>query len=188
MLTIVIPVKNPKFLDEFVEQNRKILEKYPVVVIDAGGGERLIRIADVYVRINVPSSLWDARKLGYEAVDTPFVLNLDSDVVLPTAYIPTALKILQTEKVGAVTMFFKDWITRHIGVLSYGVSIWRTELLKKLYDYNPASLSKTVIKLSPSHFVHVGFPYCECLYMWEKLLKSGYELETVCMRAKHLRD
>lgn len=168
MLVIVIPVKNPQHLDEFIEGNREILEKYPVIVVDSGGGEKLKEFAYLYLKEDV--SLWEARRIAYRYVSEPYVLNLDSDVVIPKPYIVSAIGILKVLKqVGAVSTFYNK-ITRNRGTLEFGCSIWRADLLKKLYDYKPKA----------------GF--CECLYMWGRLQRIGYQIETVCMRAKHLRD
>lgn len=169
MLTIVIPIKNQPYLNEFIAGNKEILEKHPVVVIDSGGGEKLKGIAHIYLKKNV--SLWEARRIAYRCVSEPYTLNLDSDVVVPTLYIVSALRIMEMHKnVGAVSIFYNK-INRNRGVLEYGCSIWRSKLLKELYDYVPK----------------VG-RICECVYMWNKLQRAGYLIETLCMRARHLRD
>lgn len=169
MLAIVIPVKNQQWLDEFIEGNKEILEKYPVIVVDSGGGEKLEKFAKIYIKQDV--SFWEARQMGYRHVSERYILNLDSDVVITKSYIMSALAILEAfENVGAVSVFY-DKINRNRGVLEYGCSIWRTELLRELYDYVPK----------------VG-RICECVYMWNKLQNAGYLIETLCFRAKHLRD
>lgn len=169
MLTIVIPVKNPKFLSEFVSLNESYLEAYDVVVIDSGGGEQLKKFSSVYLLNDVP--FWTARRIAYSYVKTPFILNLDSDVIIPSRYPEEALDRLRINgKIGAISIFFEN-IEEHRGILEYGISLWRTQLLKEQYDYQP--------KPSVSY-------ECECFYMWKKLHQAGFKLETLLYRAKHL--
>lgn len=171
MLTIVIPVKEQLGIaSEFLEGNKEIFVKYPTIVVDSGGGESLKTYCGTYLKKHIP--FWEARKLGYSIVKTPFTLNLDADIIIPKGYIEKALEILQQPKIGAVSTFFEDngiGLRPHWGTLQYGISLWRTELLQSLYDYQ-----------KPNDF-------CECLYMWRKLEKSGFRLETIPMRAKHLK-
>jgi len=165
-VAIVIPVKNPRWLDEFIEQNKEILTKYPVIVIDSGGGEKLKEFARVYIEKDV--HLWDARKIGYSYASEPYILNLDADIVLPKNYIERAIRILEgMEIMGAVSVFFET-INRNRGMLEYGCSVWKTEILKQLYDWK-------------------GQGPCECFYMWDKLQQEGLLIGTLCFRAKHLR-
>jgi len=166
MLTIVIVVKNPQWLDGFIKGNRNYLTEIPIIVVDSGGGEKLKEFCKYYIQKDV--SLWEARKIGYELAETEFVMNLDSDVIIPDGYINEALlQLARCDKIGAVSIFY-DKINRNRGVLEYGCSIWRTKLVKQLYDYK-------------------GDDLCECLYMWDKLQRAGWLIETTCMRAKHLR-
>jgi len=186
MLTIVVPVKNPPDLALFIQANKQLLSKYPLIVIDSGKGKELAPLASTYLEKEL--SLWEARKLGYSQVKSPFILNLDSDVVLPEGYVEKALRILTSnENVGAVSIFFIT--SKHRGVLEFGASVWRTSLLKKLYDYNPQSLENNkVFQLSPNKFVIPSHGYCECLYMWEKLERTGFKLEPLPCRAVHLKS
>lgn len=183
MLEIIIPIKNPKFLNKFINGNREIFNDYPVIVIDSGGGEKLKEFASTYIQCAV--SLWEARKIGYDKAVEKFVLNLDSDVIIPRHYITMALKMMiEDEKIGAISIFFEEMM--HRGVLEYGASIIRTDLARKLYDYKPEI--GEIRKISPSHYVQLNHGYCECLYMWEKIQEAGYKVETLPIRAKHLRE
>jgi glycosyltransferase involved in cell wall biosynthesis len=166
-LTIIIVVKNPLWLDEFIKGNKKYLTTIPVIVIDSGGGEKLKEYCKHYIQKDV--SLWEARKIGYEFADTEFIMNLDGDVIIPDGYIDEALfQLGRCNKIGAVSIFY-DKINSNRGVLEYGCSIWRRQLAKQLYDYNGSN------------------GICECLYMWDKLQRAGWLIETTYMRAKHLR-
>jgi len=56
-----------------------------------------------------------------------------------------------------------------MGHLGFGQSIWRTELLKELYDWD---ITNTM---------------CECTYLWGKLNRTKYRLETLSnIRCEHL--
>jgi len=188
-LTIVIPIKNPPNLDLFIEENRALLQsRAHKIVIDSGGGNRFQNAHDLgflpllYEGRDV--SLWEARKFGYEYAVTPFTLNLDCDVVLPLQYVEDALVLLRSSEVAAVAIHFDPVKTGH---LEFGTSLWKTTILKKLYDYPPAPVEK-LIKVGKQEWVtafQCGF--CECSYMWSKLLNSGGKLESLLYRAKHLK-
>jgi len=180
-LTIVIPVKNPSCLDLFMEKNAKIFSQYPLVVIDSGGGEKLKEIATVYISKDL--SLWEARKLGYEQVKTPYLLNLDVDVVPPEGYIESALAL----DADAITIFYED-VNHCQGALEYGVSIWKTEVLRSLYDYSTNRTFGDIVKVGSMHYSSLNNGWCECTYMWRRLKDNGYKLETLPMRAQHLKS
>jgi cellulose synthase/poly-beta-1,6-N-acetylglucosamine synthase-like glycosyltransferase len=157
-------------LDDFIKGNAWLLENFPVIVIDSGGGEKLRKYALEYVQKNI--DFWDARRLAYQMVKTPYVMNLDSDVIIPNGYLANALDVLKNPDVGAVSLFYEGMT--HFGVLEYGVSIWKTSLVKQLYDFDAK-------KLPPNGL-------CECIYMFRKLWNSGYRVEIVSpFFAKHLR-
>lgn len=180
-LTIVIPVKNPPCLDLFMEKNAKIFSQYPLVVIDSGGGEKLKEIATVYISKNV--SLWEARKLGYQQVKTPYLLNLDVDVVPPEGYIESALAL----DADAITIFYED-VNHCQGSLEYGVSIWKTDVVKELYDFDSKLVCDgKIVKVGSQAYSTLTNGWCECIYMWRRLKNNGYKLETLPMRAKHLK-
>jgi hypothetical protein len=181
-LTIVTPVKSPRHLDLFIKANEWLLNPNLVIVIDSGGGEQLREYCWRYLQKDV--SLWEARKLGYSQVNTKITLNLDCDVVPTLEYVKEAYETLEEDKAEAVSIHF-DPI--HTGHLEFGVSMWKTEWLKKLYDYPPKPVEK-LIKVGKQEWV-VAFQsgFCECSYMWSKLLSHGGRLETLPYRAKHLK-
>jgi len=187
MLSIVIPVRNPnpRILDTFIEKNKSYLALNNTIVIDSGGGEILEPHVAKYIKKDI--GLWDARRLGYSFVSTEFVMNLDCDVIIPDYYIHDALELFRhNAKLGCVSIFYED-VTHNAGILEFGISIWRTDILKKLYDYGPQpSEMRQIIKVSDNVFTHVKYPFCECSYMWQKVGMAGYKIETLPVRAIHL--
>lgn len=185
MLTIVTPVKcgDPSILTAFIEGNMKVLKEHPFVVIDSGGGQSLQSIATTYLKRNVP--FWTARKLGYEYVQTECILNLDSDVIVPKGYIEQALEVLKNAD--AVSIFYED--AGHCqGALEFGVSIWKTNVLRELYDFSiDKVMDGKIVKVGSMAFSTLNHGWCECVYLWRKLKENGYKLETLPYRAKHLR-
>jgi len=165
-ITIVIPVKNPPNIDAFISANSKLFSKYRIIVIDGGGGEKLKPFTEKYHRTSL--SMSDARSLGISMVKTPFTLNLDSDVILPEDFIPNALKKLENKDVVVVSIEYE----RIQGHLPFGPSLWKTEWLQKLYDWRGWTEK---------------MPICECIWMWNRVHTSGKNIETLCMRAKHLK-
>lgn len=187
-LTIVIPINNPPNLELFINENRDLLRSAAhKIIIDSGGGQifrdarKLGFLPLLYEAIDL--SFWEARKFGYQYVVTPFTLNLDCDVVPPMAYINEALELLRG-KVDAVSIHFEPI---HTGHLEFGVSMWKTEILKKLYDYPPKPVDK-LVKVGKQEWVAAfQWGFCECSYMWSRLLNSGGRLETLPHRARHLK-
>jgi hypothetical protein len=183
-LTLVIPIKNPPAIQQFLEENTNVLNEYPLIVIDSGGGELLTSHPNAhYVQRNIP--MWEARQLGYSLVQTPFTLNLDCDVVVPESYIPEGLELLNT-KADAVSIFYEE-ITH--GTLEYGVSMWKTDILRKLYDFSYGVISDgKIVKVGSQAYSTLKNGWCECIYMWRKLKACGGRLETLpYYRAKHLK-
>jgi len=184
-LTIVIPIKNPPCIDKFISENLHYLNKYGVVIIDSGGGEKLREFATVY--LNQELCLTDARKLGITLVKTPFLLNLDCDVKIPEGYIELALELLK-DNVGAVSIFYNN-INHCQGALEFGISLWQTDILKKLYDFSFTCVCNgNIIKIGEGVYSRLQAGWCECNYMWRKLKDDGYKLETLNLRAIHLRE
>jgi glycosyltransferase involved in cell wall biosynthesis len=185
MLSIVIPVKNPPNITAFIESNRPTLSKSEVIVIDSGSGEALQKLAKIYIREDL--KFWKARKLGYAHVSTPHVLNLDCDVVVPEGYVEDALVLLQQNKAEAVSIFYED-VNHCQGALEFGVSIWKTEVLRKLYDFSMDKvMDGRIVKVGSMAYSTLNNGWCECTYMWRKLKNAGGRLETLPYRAKHLK-
>jgi len=181
-LTIVIPVKDPPDLQRFVRENLEVLNASKKVVIDSGRGEQLGRLQNTLLfQKQVP--MWEARRIGYEEVKTPLTLNLDADTILPNGYVLDSLNVLRNNSCDAVAIDYDP----PQGHYAFGASIWRTELLKKLYDYPPKAVEK-LIKVGEQEWITAfqnGF--CECTYMWARLIRSGGRLETLGYRATHLK-
>jgi hypothetical protein len=181
-LTIVIPVKDPPDLERFTKENFQVLNASQKVVIDSGGGEQLRTLPNMLLlQIQVP--MWEARKIGYGKVKTAFALNLDADTVLPEGYVQDALNLLRENSCDAVAIDYQPLQ----GHYAFGTSIWRTALLKELYDYPPRAV-ENLIKVGEQEWITAfqnGF--CECTYMWARLLRSGGKLETLGYKATHLK-
>lgn len=112
-------------------------------------------------------SLSEARKYGINRVDTEYTLCLDLDTILPEGYIEKAIKILDNNSNVMVVAIDYEKLQGH---LAFGTSIWRTKFLKEHYNWD----SEHIIQ-------------CECIHMLRKVIKSGYVIETLPMRAKHLK-
>lgn len=165
-ITIVVPIKEePELVTRFYNENYQILEEYPLIIIDSGGGEIFEDKSRVYV--NKDLSLGKARRLGITLVNTEYILNLDVDVIVPRGYLELSKRWFDSSnEIGAISLDYEELQ----GHLAFGQSIWRTELLKDLYSWNS---NKKV---------------CECMYMWSKLRRNGYLLETLNMRCKHIKE
>ncbi|MGQ9461152.1 MAG: hypothetical protein ACUVRA_07985 [Candidatus Bathyarchaeaceae archaeon] len=181
-LTIVIPVKNPPDLQRFVRENLEVLSASKKVVVDSGRGEQLGRLPNTLLfQKQVP--MWEARRIGYEEVGTPFTLNLDANTILPNGYVLDSLNVLRKNSCDVVAIDYDP----PQGHYAFGTSIWRTELLKKLYDYPPKAVEK-LVKVGEQEWITAfqnGF--CECTYMWARLLRSGGKLESMGYRAIHMK-
>ena len=167
-LTIVIPVKeDPRIVEEFIKGNMKLLIGNHIIVVNRSGGEALKPFSTKWLdRI---STLWGAREEGLSHVGTDFVLNLDANKILPEGYIEQAMKLFDQDSehnIAVIAIDHEDLM----GHLSFGTSIWRTNALKVLYNWTQ----------STSRF-------CECTYMWSRVRKAGFRIETLNMRAIHLK-
>lgn len=179
-LTVVIPVKEPPNLPLFINSMKWLLLNSKVITCDSGGGKCLQEFSWKYIQKQV--SMWIARRICYELVETPYTLNLDCDVYLPHEYVLLALETLRTDKAEAIAIHFDPLKTGH---LEFGTSLWKSEVLKKLYDYC-LEKHQNVVKVGEM-LTTVKTGFCECAYMWRKLKLSGGRLETLPFRAKHLK-
>jgi len=170
-LSIILPVfDEPELIAKFVNGNKRLLQKYPVLVLDGKGGDSLKEYATFYKKTICPTIGWplgSSRRFLTQRVQTEFTFNLDVDVLLPANFVQEALKKFRAPLVGAVALNYEKPQSH----LAFGPSIWRTKILQELYDWE-----------------HWKTNYCECLYMWDKLRKAGYKLETLDMCAKHLKS
>lgn len=175
-LTIVIPCcEKDEIVEKSMQDNYKILVKYPLVIIDKEGGDKFIQFEqqgnyDIHY-FEQNTSWWFARRFGLEYVKTEYVLCLDVDTVLPPQYIEKAIELLENNSnIGVVALFYELSPQEH---LAFGTSIWRTEYLKEIYDWR-MSYPPTDSRI------------CECKYMWDKVLKNGKKVETLPMKAIHI--
>jgi hypothetical protein len=182
-LTIVIPVKDSPDLQRFVRENLEVLSASKKVVIDSGRGEQLGSLPNTLLfQKQVP--MWEARRIGYEEVKTPFTLNLDADTILPKGYVLGSLNILRKNSCDAVAIDYDP----PQGHYAFGTSIWRTDLLKKLYDYPPRAVEKLIRVGEQEWITAFQNGFCECTYMWARLIRSGGKLENPGYRARHIKN
>jgi len=171
MLTIAIPIfEEPKLVEKAIEMNSEIFSKYPLVIVNKSGGDQF-KLLQLGVKFfDQDSTWWDARKFMLDYVKTKYVLCLDLDTILPPHYISSALSILESRpEVACVALNYTEPCRQ--GHLAFGTSIWRLDVLKKLYDWNKGE----------------GKP-CECVYMWAKVKAEGMIVETLPMEAIHLKE
>jgi cellulose synthase/poly-beta-1,6-N-acetylglucosamine synthase-like glycosyltransferase len=166
MLTIIIPIKDkPEIVEECIKGNALLFARYPIFVLDSFGG-RTFKNDIVQFYENKDMKFWEARSYLLSKVQTKYVLNLDVDTILPEGYIEKTLDILENNPdVGVVAI---DYETLQ-GHLSFGTSIWRTDLLKEYYNWDNTKRE------------------CECIYMWNKVRANGLKVETLPLRAQHLK-
>lgn len=122
--------------------------------------------------------------MGYGLAETPFILNLDADTVLPGKYVDEALSILENDKAEAVAIDYEN----PQGHYAFGTSLWKADWLLKLYDYPPKPVEK-LVKIGKQEWV-IAYQngFCECTYMWARLLRGGGKLESLGYRAIHIRE
>lgn len=171
-ITILIScLENPQIVLKSIEGNKEIYSKYPMIVVSKSGGEQFKIFSPLFFQQD--TSFWFARRFGLEFVKTKYVVCLDVDTILPPQYIESAIELLEKNlKIGAVALDYAPPCNQKH--LAFGTSIWRTEELKKLYDWRFA-------------FPQLDTKICECLYMWGKLEKAGLKVETLPMQAIHLK-
>lgn len=178
MITILIPCCEEDQLVEWsIRANYEILVKYPLIIVDKNGGDKFL-LLNQQGNLDIQyfaqdTSFWFARRFGLEFVKTKYVLCLDVDTVLPPHYIEDALSILESRpEVVCVAIDYAH--PNHQNHLAFGTSIWRTELLKELYDWRLTADQQ--------------FGICECKYMWQKVEKKKMIVETLSVEAKHLKE
>jgi hypothetical protein len=164
-VTILIPYKEEqKLAQDFMVYNKSLL-KYPIVVVDSGGGKAFLDCCETY--IEKKCDIWSARRIGLLFVETDFVLNLDVDTELPEkhGYIKRAIDLLKDPSVFAVAVDYAA--PKGKGHLVFGTSMLRTKDMIEFYDY-------------------VYHPkICECQYMWAKATVQYKTVETLPFCAIH---
>lgn len=172
-LTIVVPCdERPEVVVSGLVQNLELYKTYPIIVVNKRGAEPFRQLPNAHIFEQPDTPFWFARRFAYEFVKTPFTLNLDVDTVLPKNYVSNALELLKTPgvKVAAVALDYAEpYNQTH---LAFGTSVWRTELLRRLYNW----------RLTPDQE-----KTCECLHMWTQVVNAGYEIESFPEPAKHLK-
>jgi len=145
-ITIVTPVKRQADLERF-----KFLESW---------------VKECTIIIERAGNLSEARKRGINKVETPFTLNLDVDCRID-AYVLAKMRaeLLKDPRVAVVALDFEQ----PMGHLGFGCSLWRTTILKDLYNWKEND------------------GQCECLYMWNRVKIRNCLIETIPERVKHLR-
>jgi len=164
-LSVVIPVRDPPDLPQFIREMEWLLFRSSLIVVDSGGGELLRGYTTVYVSADM--AMGEARKLGILVVKTPFTLNLDVDAVISPSYLEAALEILRNNLAEAVATSYESF-SHHYG---FAGSLWKTDWLQRLYNYSTRAASGV----------------CECDHMWARLAEAGGRLKKLPKRAKHLR-
>lgn len=142
MLTVVMPLKG----DYCPALKQKWIKIFDVIVIRGG-------------------TMWEARKKGIEQVKTKYCMMLDDDNIVPFKYVLDALVELETNGTDVVAIDYDP----PMGHLAFGCSIWRTNVLRRLYDYKRPCND------------------CECIYMWGKIHRHKYKLRTLPYKAIHLK-
>jgi hypothetical protein len=87
-----------------------------------------------------------------------------------------------------VSIFYED-VNHCQGALEYGVSMWKTQVLRQLYDFSMDKvMDGKIVKVGSMTYSTLNNGWCECTYLWRKLKASGGRLETLpYYRAKHLK-
>lgn len=176
-LTILITCcEEDDMVEKSMQDNYDILLKYPIVIVDKKGGDKFIQFEqqgnyDIQY-FDQDTSFWFARRFGLEFVKTEYVLCLDVDTVLPKGYVEQAIWTLELDPKVAVVALNYSAPTKQ-DHLAFGTSIWRTDLLKELYDWR---------------LIEQPYFFCECKHMWNKVAKKGLKVETLPMEATHLKD
>ncbi len=170
-LTITIPVfEDPALVATMIKENSAIFSKYPLVIVNKSGGDQFRTIQLGIKFFDRDSTWWDARKFALDYVQTKYVLCLDLDTVLTPQYIERAIAILESRPdVACVAINYAD--PHKQDHIAFGTSIWRLDVIKRLYDWDACSGKA-----------------CECKYMWSKVEAEGMKVETLPIEAKHMRD
>ena len=130
--------------------------------------EKIGKYAKFPIVISRTVGLGKARRECIDKVTTPYCLILDLDTVLPDEYLDYALWILHDNNDVAVVAIDYEKLQGHLAI---GTSVWRTKILKKLYDYQ-----------------NYKGELCECVFMLHKVLQNNYKIETLNYRAIHLKE
>jgi hypothetical protein len=167
---LIVCAEEPKLVELSIQKNLDVFKKYPLVIVNRRGGEPFKVFNSLF--FNQQTSFWFARRFGMEFVKTKYILCLDVDTVLPPQYIESAIQILETqpEVMVVASTYATPYTQDH---LAFGTSIWRTDILKELYDWR--------LTEKPTQF-------CECIYMWKKIFAIGKKVYSFEQNATHLKE
>jgi len=156
MITVAIPIKElVPHLNDVRGRINDIKLTYPGLIS--------------MVLVETEGTLPEARLSLVARAETPFILNLDADTIIPIEYPQAALKLFQRHSgLGAVAI---DYAPHPQGHPAFGASLMPTLLMRRTYDWKSIRESGT----------------CECQYMWRKLAKEGWLIAWLPMHAEHKR-
>jgi hypothetical protein len=156
----VIAKEQSQMVQQFINYYKEFLRKCSLIVVDSQGAEALKSHATVYIKKFLP--LDQARSLAISKLETPYALMVDVDTHLPHNYIKEAYTLLLKEA-DVVAIDYNP----PQGHLAFGASMWKTEVLKKLYDWR------------------MGSKHCECIHMWNRIHQNKLKLATLPYTARH---
>lgn len=177
-LTVVTPVKETKSLLDWYERMKWLFSEACWIVVDSGGGAELSSIADLYIKSVF--SEWEARELGISKVETSLTLNLDCFNILPEQYVKSAVDLLTNNRADVTAIDYEE----SIGHYGFGTSIWRTDILREVYDYPPKPLEiKLKDEKGESHIYKHSI--CECQWMWNRVYSLKKRFVPLLFKAKN---
>lgn len=155
-LSVLIPVKPPEpHLPQVLRRVDLIHTNQPGLIDD--------------VLIEETGSLPEARRALVERAQSPYVLNLDADTLIPLEFPGEALKLLKSHPgVGAVALNYRPHPQHHP---DFSCSVMPTLLMRRTYSWPGRGKSED----------------CECLFMWRKLTYEGWVVATLPMWAENAR-
>lgn len=177
-LTVLTPIKETADLTEWYRSMSWLLDQTKWLILDSGGGEAFSNV-DGYQKLDV--SEWRARELLIRKIETPFVLNLDCLNVLPEAYVKEAYTLLSNNGAEVTAIDYEE----SIGHYGFGTSMWKTPVLRAVYDYPPKAL-RLQLQDEDGEFHVFRYTICECIYLWNKLYNNGNKFLPLLFKAKNL--
>lgn len=155
-LSVLIPVKPPEpYLPRVLRRVDLIRADQPGLIDD--------------VLIEKEGSLPEARKVLVKRAESPYVLNLDADTLVPIEFPGEALNLFKRHPgMGAVALNYRPRPQTHP---DFSCSVMPTLLMRRTYSW-------------PGHEKSED---CECLFMWKKLTLEGWIVATLPMWAQQAR-
>lgn len=134
-----------------------------VLISDEGDYSLLLKKLSQYhgkylISLSMAKGMAQGRKEAIDRVCGIYTVIVDMDTEIPERYIEDAIALLSKDsKLACIAIDY----TESQGHYAFGASVWKTEALKKLYDYRE------------------GTGWCECIYMYHKVLQAGYSMDTI---------